>query len=245
MRPDRIWVKHTIDESWSQGHALTLVDLNGDGRKDLLTGKRFMAHDGHDPGEREPCARQRIGGRSASGVSPQSAKAASSIPIAFRLVWRRGGWPSRVPGLCEPAPGRPSAMRALVQYGLCRWKGRLYRHAGWSAKHAGNPRSGPATARAFGRGKRRFPGKVDVSQARRMAPDSSNVPSWLRNAILDSVRELGYEIHQSRGADSDHRTFMDAGIVATDIATNGLKIHSPEDLPDQIIPATLEKAARS
>jgi hypothetical protein len=43
-----------IDQSWSQAHALTLVDLNGDGKKDLLTGKRFMAHDGHDPGEHEP-----------------------------------------------------------------------------------------------------------------------------------------------------------------------------------------------
>jgi hypothetical protein len=54
QRPDHTWVKHAIDDSWSQGHALTLVDLNGDGRRDLLTGKRFMAHDGHDPGEREP-----------------------------------------------------------------------------------------------------------------------------------------------------------------------------------------------
>src|SRR5260370_10437962 len=43
-----------IDESWSQSHALTLVDLNGDGQLDLLTGKRYMAHNGHDPGEREP-----------------------------------------------------------------------------------------------------------------------------------------------------------------------------------------------
>jgi hypothetical protein len=33
---------------------MTLADINGDGRKDLITGKRFMAHDGHDPGEREP-----------------------------------------------------------------------------------------------------------------------------------------------------------------------------------------------
>jgi hypothetical protein len=54
QRPGHQWVKHMIDESWSQPHALTLVDLNGDGRKDLLTGKRFMAHDGHDPGGREP-----------------------------------------------------------------------------------------------------------------------------------------------------------------------------------------------
>jgi hypothetical protein len=33
---------------------MTLVDLNGDKRPDLLTGKRYMAHNGRDPGEREP-----------------------------------------------------------------------------------------------------------------------------------------------------------------------------------------------
>ena len=54
QRRDHSWEKHMIDESWSQPHALTLVDLNGDGRKELLTGKRFMAHDGHDPGEHDP-----------------------------------------------------------------------------------------------------------------------------------------------------------------------------------------------
>ena len=48
------WTRHVIDESWSQAHAVTLVDLNGDGRLDLLTGKRYMAHNGKDPGEREP-----------------------------------------------------------------------------------------------------------------------------------------------------------------------------------------------
>jgi hypothetical protein len=48
------WTKHLIDESWSQAHAMTMVDLNGDGRMDFVTGKRFMAHNGHDPGEREP-----------------------------------------------------------------------------------------------------------------------------------------------------------------------------------------------
>jgi hypothetical protein len=54
QRPDHTWIKHVIDQSWSQAHALALIDLNGDGRKDLLTGKRFMAHDGHDPGEHDP-----------------------------------------------------------------------------------------------------------------------------------------------------------------------------------------------
>lgn len=42
-----------IDDSWSQPHAITMVDLNKDGRPDFLTGKRFMAHNGKDPGERE------------------------------------------------------------------------------------------------------------------------------------------------------------------------------------------------
>jgi hypothetical protein len=52
--PDDKWTKRMIDNAWSQGHASTLVDLNGDGRLDLVTGKRFMAHNGTDPGEREP-----------------------------------------------------------------------------------------------------------------------------------------------------------------------------------------------
>ena len=73
--------------------------------------------------------------------------------------------------------------------------------------------------------------------------DASNVPPWLHNAILDSVRELGYRINQGRGASSDHQTFSEAGIVATNIAIGGIKSHSPEDLPGQIDSASLEKAA--
>jgi hypothetical protein len=48
------WVKHDIDDSWSQAHAVTLVDFRGQGNLGLLTGKRYMAHNGHDPGAREP-----------------------------------------------------------------------------------------------------------------------------------------------------------------------------------------------
>jgi hypothetical protein len=50
---DHRWTKHMIDETWSQGHAMTMIDLDGDGRPDFLTGKRYMAHD-TDPGAREP-----------------------------------------------------------------------------------------------------------------------------------------------------------------------------------------------
>ena len=43
-----------IDESFSQTHALEFMDMNGDGQRDLVTGKRFFAHNGGDPGEYEP-----------------------------------------------------------------------------------------------------------------------------------------------------------------------------------------------
>ena len=55
--PDGQWTRRIIDNAWSQGHASTLVDLNGDGRLDLVTGKRFMAHNGSDPGEKRAARR--------------------------------------------------------------------------------------------------------------------------------------------------------------------------------------------
>lgn len=45
------WKQHVIDDTWSQAHSLALADLNGDGTPDLVTGKRFMAHNGSDPDE--------------------------------------------------------------------------------------------------------------------------------------------------------------------------------------------------
>jgi hypothetical protein len=51
---DGTWTQRTIDNTWSQAHASALVDLNGDGQLDFITGKRYFAHNGSDPGEREP-----------------------------------------------------------------------------------------------------------------------------------------------------------------------------------------------
>ena len=48
------WVQHTIDESWSQVHAMTWTDLDGDGQGELITGKRIWAHSGKDPGSADP-----------------------------------------------------------------------------------------------------------------------------------------------------------------------------------------------
>ena len=45
---------HLIDDSYSQTHADAYVDLNGDGQKELVTGKRFYAHNGNDPGGKDP-----------------------------------------------------------------------------------------------------------------------------------------------------------------------------------------------
>ena len=51
---DGSWTQRVIDNTWSQAHASVLVDLNGDGQLDFVTGKRYFAHNGSDPGEREP-----------------------------------------------------------------------------------------------------------------------------------------------------------------------------------------------
>jgi hypothetical protein len=47
----RTWEKHLIDKSWSQPHFMVMADIDNDGQKELITGKRYYAHNGHDPGE--------------------------------------------------------------------------------------------------------------------------------------------------------------------------------------------------
>lgn len=48
--------QHEIDKSYSQPHTLCWVDLDGDGNSELVTGKRYYAHNGRDPGGMEmPC----------------------------------------------------------------------------------------------------------------------------------------------------------------------------------------------
>lgn len=48
------WIQHEIYKGFSQTHSLQLIDMNGDGHLDLVTGKRYFAHNGNDPGEYEP-----------------------------------------------------------------------------------------------------------------------------------------------------------------------------------------------
>lgn len=50
------WDEHEIDSGYSQPHTLAWVDLDGDGQPELVTGKRYFAHNGRDPGGMEmPC----------------------------------------------------------------------------------------------------------------------------------------------------------------------------------------------
>ena len=51
---NRHWVQHAIDESFSQSHALALADIDGDGQPELITGKRYRGHNGHDAGSYDP-----------------------------------------------------------------------------------------------------------------------------------------------------------------------------------------------
>ena len=47
------WRIHLIDKKFSQAHTMVWEDLDGDGRPELLTGKRVRAHSGKDPGGKE------------------------------------------------------------------------------------------------------------------------------------------------------------------------------------------------
>lgn len=56
QKPKGHWQRHTIDESFSQVHTVALADLDGDGKPELLAGKRYRAHNEKDPGAFEPLA---------------------------------------------------------------------------------------------------------------------------------------------------------------------------------------------
>ena len=51
---NRTWKKHSIDSLNSQYHEMVWTDLDGDGQNELITGKRFRAHDGNDLGANDP-----------------------------------------------------------------------------------------------------------------------------------------------------------------------------------------------
>jgi hypothetical protein len=50
----RTWRRHDIDPFSSQYHDLQWVDVDGDGKPELITGKRFRAHPQGDGGDKDP-----------------------------------------------------------------------------------------------------------------------------------------------------------------------------------------------
>lgn len=53
QRPEG-FVTHEIGKTFSQTHSMAFEDINRDGHPDLVTGKRYFAHNGKDPGAFEP-----------------------------------------------------------------------------------------------------------------------------------------------------------------------------------------------
>lgn len=50
----RAWKQHDIDPYNSQYHTMEWTDLDNDGKPELITGKRYRAHDDKDPGAHDP-----------------------------------------------------------------------------------------------------------------------------------------------------------------------------------------------
>jgi hypothetical protein len=53
-KKSRTWIKHSIDPNNSQFHTMEWNDLDNDGKSELITGKRYRAHDDNDPGAHDP-----------------------------------------------------------------------------------------------------------------------------------------------------------------------------------------------
>lgn len=50
---DRSFTTETMSTTTAQTHATILADLDGDGRPEMITGKRYLAHNGNDSGDGE------------------------------------------------------------------------------------------------------------------------------------------------------------------------------------------------
>lgn len=50
----RTWARHDIETKRTQYHEMALADLDGDGKPELITGKRWRAHPAGDPGVDDP-----------------------------------------------------------------------------------------------------------------------------------------------------------------------------------------------
>jgi len=82
------WGHHLIFKGFSESHALAMSDINGDGYPDLVTGKRYFAHNGGDPGGMDPA-------------------------VLYWFEWIPGQFPQWAPHLIDEDSG--VGLQALVQ----------------------------------------------------------------------------------------------------------------------------------
>lgn len=74
---------------------------------------------------------------------------------------------------------------------------------------------------------------------------ASNVPEWLRAGVAKAGTGLGREVIAMQNSGSDHRVFVQAGVVATDITVEGgARTHAPTDVPEAVNGGSMELAAR-
>ncbi len=79
---------------------------------------------------------------------------------------------------------------------------------------------------------------------RDLPPMVSNVPEWLRKAVSETGEALGCKIVSAQYMGSDHLTFAQAGVPATNVAFSGAAIHSSSDTPDGVSPQSLDTVIR-
>lgn len=87
----RVFVQHEIETKGSQYHDMQLCDMDGDGKLELVTGARYRAHNGNDPGEHNPIGtyifKDVDGGKFTRHVLDYGdAKVASGVGIYFWLA---------------------------------------------------------------------------------------------------------------------------------------------------------------
>jgi hypothetical protein len=75
------------DVQFSQLHAVDLIDIDGDGLKDILTGKRYWAHGPH--GDPDPTARPTSTGSSSSATAATRGQVELRAAPDRRLLRRR------------------------------------------------------------------------------------------------------------------------------------------------------------
>jgi Iap family predicted aminopeptidase len=74
---------------------------------------------------------------------------------------------------------------------------------------------------------------------------SSNVPEWLRSVVSRANAGLGGKVTAQSSTGSDHRVFVQAGVVATDVGSDGgAPTHAPTDVPEAVNADNVELAAR-